>query len=363
MISARQNGSVAQETSQWGVLNGLRFFLAFVVLTGHISSFVNGRDDWTHAGLSINQGSAVFGFFVIDGFACADRLSREPSTYFNWRFYRIYPVFLANLLLVLAAYYAIGTDFRYPQGQLIQMPTVAEVLGTLVMAQQFLTLIVPLNGQTWSVACFWWLGILAPQLRRVRTGPLLCLMAASYVTFLIFQHWMPVGMHVWTYGRAFLGVSWIWLSGFMWQRLRNTALGVCLLIVPATVAAAAGYFIGLPLLLTLVILMLSDRVKLGIAATAALVWSGDLAFPLYLSHTPVVAFLCNLRITNSLALTAACLAVSAIVVHCVDYPARRWLSRREAVAAFESSFVAAAFATGRKLERSHDRGVQVDRLS
>jgi len=332
-VAVDEHPSAGRESTQWGILNGLRFFLAFVILTGHISSFVNRYDDWANVGLWFNQGSAVFGFFVIDGFACADRLSREPGTYLNWRFYRIYPVFLANLLLVLAAYYAIGSAFRYPQGQLMAMPTLAEVLGTLVMAQQFLTLIVPLNGQTWSVACFWWLGVLAPRLRLFETAPLLCIMVASYGMFLVFQHWMPAGMHVWTYGRSFVGVTWIWLTGFMWHRLRNTILGVCVTVVPAALAAAAGYFVGLPLSMTLAILMFSDRLRLRVAAIATLVWLGDLAFPIYLSHTPVVAFLCDRHVTNSIALTAASVAVSAIVLHLVDYPARRWLCGPRASAA------------------------------
>ena len=315
--------SPEQDTAQWGVLNGVRFFLAFVVLTGHISSFVHVNGDWTNIGLWFNQGSAVFGFFVIDGFACAQRLDSQPSSYLRWRFYRIYPVFIANLLLVLAAYWAIGTGFRYPEGQFMAQPTAVEMIGTLFMLQQFATPLVPLNGQTWSVACYWWLSMFGRRFELAPTRLLVCLMTASYAAFLTLQHLKPAGMHTWTSGLAFLGAAWIWLSGFIWYRLKDTLYGVLIVMVPSLLASAAGYFIGLPLLLTLTLLMFSGRAKLGASQTRAMVFSGDVAYPIYLSHTPVVAYLCFRGITNSVILVVASISVAILMVCFIDYPARR----------------------------------------
>ncbi len=271
-------------------LNGLRFFLALVVVVGHCS-FVNRDGDWSSVGLWLNQGSAVFAFFVVDGFACADRLGSNRATYLNWRFYRIYPIFLANLFLVLAVYHAIGGGFRYPLGQDMPLPTGGEIVGTLVMLQQFATLVIPLNGQTWSVACYCWLSVFGRRFQSYPTLPLLWIIGASYLVFLVFQHLMPAGMQTWTYGRALLGGAWIWLTGFMWHRLKGTNLGVALTIAPAAVAAASGYFIGLPFLVALVILMVSDFIVLGPALTKAMVWLGDASFPIYLCHTSVIAYL------------------------------------------------------------------------
>jgi peptidoglycan/LPS O-acetylase OafA/YrhL len=315
--------SSEQDTAQWGVLNGVRFFLAFVVLTGHISSFVHVHHDWTHAGLWLNQASAVFGFFVIDGFACAQRLDTQPPTYLRWRFYRIYPVYIANLILVLAVYAAIGPGFRYPEGQGLAQPTAVEIIGTLVMLQQFATPFVPLNGQTWSVACYWWLSMVGRRFERLQTLPLVCLMVASYAAFLALEQLRPDGMYVWTSGLACLGAAWIWLSGFMWYRLKGTLKGVLVVLFPSLFAAAAGYFIGIPLLLTLAILIVSGRVKLGASQTRAMVVLGDVAYPLYLSHTAVVAYLCSRGMTNSAVLAVASLSVATLMVYFVDYPARR----------------------------------------
>jgi peptidoglycan/LPS O-acetylase OafA/YrhL len=308
------------------MLNALRFFLAIVVVTGHIASFVNGPRDWTGVGLWCNQGSAVFGFIVIDGYMCAERLALEPTRYLGWRFSRIYPIYLADLILVLLAYVPIGNSFRYPLGQGEPTPDATQIVGTLFMLQQFATVVIPLDGQTWSVACYWWFSMLACRFRHYPNAILLFLLGASYVTFLLFQHSMPIGMHTWTHGRAFLGAAWLWLTGFIWYRLKPTSLGCALVTIPAAIAEIGGYFIGLPLLITLFVLMVSGRVKLSTAVARKLDWLGDVSYPAYLCHTAVVALLCVNGITNSLVLTGASLLVAVLLVQFVDYPARRWLA-------------------------------------
>jgi peptidoglycan/LPS O-acetylase OafA/YrhL len=86
----------AVEINNWALLGGLRFFLAFIVLTAHLGWYLPKSDPF----LKFDKFSpvvAVLGFLLISGFSIAASLNASPKGYYFRRFIRIFPLYIFSI--------------------------------------------------------------------------------------------------------------------------------------------------------------------------------------------------------------------------------------------------------------------------
>ena len=314
----------ADDGGQWAALAGLRFALAMVVLLGHVCQLIEGgRHDWTYIGLWLNQGSAVFGFMVLSGYSIAASLERGAAGYYQRRVDRIWPLYLLTVAVGVAVSCLIGGEMALPGGTFLPHPTMPELVGALLMLQTIATPTVPVIGQTWSLASEWWLYIAAPTFARIPSLALAGLAAVSFAAFLWLQGSGNVSINDLQRGEATAAMAWMWLSGFLYHRHRESRAAILWLLGPAIAAMYLGHFTGLPFLASLLALVACEEFRASRRTRSLLLWLGDLSYPLYLLQAPVLVLLAFLRVVSPAAHVAAALLAAALALHLVDYPLRR----------------------------------------
>jgi peptidoglycan/LPS O-acetylase OafA/YrhL len=307
-----------EERSKWAVLAATRFFLASVVLVGHLD-YLPGQHPWTLIGRAFNQGSAVYGFLVISGYSIAASLERSSTGFYARRIRRIWPSYLVSVAMGVAVAASISHPVQFATHIAIRPLNWVEVLAALTMTQTFLAPALSADGQIWTLAVEWWDYMIAPTLRRCATPVVAALMVASLAFFLLVP--VPTNPADDTGGRMFLILAWWWLSGFLYYRHRGTALGTALLFAPPLIAATCR-FVGLAAVFGIAAVALCESLKLSKNLTRIFDWLGDLSYPLYLVHVPVMFALFLSGVSEPAVVGCASLAVAAAVLHLVDIPFR-----------------------------------------
>ncbi len=316
------------EASAWAVLAALRFFLALVVVVGHCSFFVGGRHDWSDIGLWLNQGSAVFGFFILSGYSIAASLEREETGFYRRRFVRIWPTYLACLSVGLLVAMVLPQGLSWPTGRHMPPATVPEIVASFLMLQTVIGYAIPAVGQIWSLSPEWWHYMIAPGLVRLSSITLICWLGMSFCAFMLIPPPPGGGPEGFTHGLGFLTLSWLWITGFLYRRLALRPVGAVILAAPSTCALFFGHFTGLPLFISIFMLLLSHEMEISVGWQKVLNWAGDVSYPLYLFHMPVLAILVSRGYRNTLLMTVTSLLLSVLALQCIDYPCRAQLRRR-----------------------------------
>jgi len=312
-------------SSNWALLAGLRFALAIDVLCGHMSLLFYGQHSWTYFGPWMYQESAVFGFFVVSGYSIAASIERSRSGYIRRRFLRIYPLYLVSIVVALIAALCLSKGYHFPMfptGAPLPNTSTSDVAGSLVMLQLFVTRVIPLDGPTWSLGCEWWLYILALLFVKTKSRFLGLISLFSFAAFLGYQWHYGQGFEHGSNGRAFVSLAWLWISGFIYYRWRGTIKGFMLLLIPTAVATGLGFFTGLPLILTLLVVLFNERTVFPAVANRVLNWLGDVSYPMYLCHFALITVLFSLDLRSPVLLIAVVIVFSSLLLAVVDYPIR-----------------------------------------
>jgi peptidoglycan/LPS O-acetylase OafA/YrhL len=188
------------------------------------------------------------------------------------------------------------------------------------MLQTFLAPAISADGQIWTLAVEWWLYMIAPVLRKLAMV-FVALAAATSFFYL-------VGLHVGDaatlqHGRAFLGLAWYWLLGFIYYKYRRTLTGYTVLIIPAFFAYFLLTFLGAAFWIGLFAVAFCDRLWVPKWSRAVMKWLGDVSYPLYLLHVPVLILCVHYHITSSVAICTLAVLASIAALHLVDLPIRR----------------------------------------
>jgi len=319
--------------SEWAALALLRFFLAMVVVLGHYALCFRSDSLHLFGGGYLNPLSSVFGFFILSGYSIAASLERSAAGFYKRRFVRIWPIYLAGIAYGLAIYYLlIPHGFTWPLGQDMPLRTTS-IIVSLLMMQGILAEPIPIVGAIWSLSPEWWLYTLAPYFRKMTVWVLGFLSVASFAFFIAAHHlnlnmlavegWSDAGS-----GRAFAGLAWMWIIGFVYHRYRGTTFGFVMLLAPALLAASIGRSPGMPYFIAAFALILCHPIRLPEEAIKACDFLGDLSYPIYLFHFPTMAALASLGVVNRVPVVIGVLAASLAALYLVDYPARAFFARR-----------------------------------
>ncbi len=307
------------DRSKWAVLAATRFVLASVVLIGHLN-YLPGRHPWTLIGLILNQGSAVYGFLVISGYSIAASLERSPKGFYARRVRRIWPTYLVTLSIGVAVAATVSHPVQLADQIYIRPLGWAELLASLTMTQSFFGPALSADGQIWTLAVEWWDYMAAPFLRRWPTRIVAALLFISLAVFIVARP--PTNPADSVGGRMFIILAWWWLSGFLYFRHRGAALGYVFLFAPPLIAAVEGW-IGLAAIVGVVAVALCETAAVPKRLAAAFNWLGDLSYPLYLVHVPILLGCFLAGVFQPAVVGLAALAAAAVILHAVDLPLRR----------------------------------------
>jgi len=311
---------------QWAVLAIVRLGLALVVLAEHVEKVCDSGY------LSLVSGiSAVMAFLVISGYSMRASLERGGTdrAFYRRRAWRILPIYYVSLALSAAAYalfHQHATDGFPGVGESSALGWISQ----LTMTQGLLTPAVGAAAVTWTLSVECWLYALAPYLRRRETETVVVLLVASLWMYTQEDYW-PILVH----GLAFAALAWAWLVGFLVEPLIRrrewaTAAGVLLLLAAPRMRVIPGtdYLGGIVLSGTLLACVYGALPRFSERGRRAMLWAGDLSYPLYLLHWPVLVLIFDSIGKRSPwnqppTYVAAAFAVSALALQAIDLPLRR----------------------------------------
>lgn len=296
--------------SRWEVLAIARFLLAMIVMTAHMAIEGQVWTSWTSFAVGLDPLSAVFGFLLISGYSIAASLDREEPGYFWRRIRRIYPTYLTAVALG-AITILLGAGAPAPAWQFLMMAA---------MLQSFVAAPIHVVGHLWTLGVEWWNYMAAPAYRRARDGFLIGALLASLCLFVLLK--IRPGVAQMSAGIPFITMSWMWIAGFLYYRRPRTLYGYAILLVPLALAARF-WWMGSAVWIGAIALAVCDGSRVPQQAKAPLRWLGELSYPIYAVHIPMIFIFLHWGVKWPAVIVLSVLAVSVLVLHTVDLPLRR----------------------------------------
>jgi peptidoglycan/LPS O-acetylase OafA/YrhL len=326
------------EGTDWQLLAGLRFILAWIVLCYHINerfAAVPGAVPWVIRLFAECGGkAAVAGFFLVSGYSIAASLKRHPADYYKRRFWRIYPLYLAAITLTLLLEAGFGRHLAMPDGSTLTALSPLVGLGNALFLQTFLVPSMIFDIAVWSLAVEVSYYMVAPLLPRLPRWTLPAVIAISALSYIAPRHgdWGPL-YYVFTRFNM-LEWAWTWFVGYyLFSNARPLVVAAVAVIGSLLIWGndwmnpepyAVMTFLG-----SLLTLLVARRGSAWRRTTPmlgkALGWLGDVSYPLYLFQFPILLGAWGLfGISNAAALIVACLGGAIGAYYAVDV----WLKTR-----------------------------------
>jgi peptidoglycan/LPS O-acetylase OafA/YrhL len=326
----------------WPILAGLRFFFAFWVLCDH--TYIFGPASRAMPVLSLSGLMPVTCFLSISGFSIHHSICTQPVGYFARRFWRIFPTNIATVAIAFFAYQYFGflTDGA---GHQVPPPDLKTWLVYLIPAQAVIYAFMPVLFPSWSLSIEVIYYLIAPILVRTRANVIVLLAmlsAAAFATWNYFpRQWAPEYVAEATNGIGLAVFAWAWLSGWIAYSARHSNLSLALFLVAGCLCVLGQpYGFGLldkvanvsayaTWLITTLILFKRPKIRMGPSLRRALNYLGDISFPLYLCHFPILFVLTSSVFKSSPGLNygvtqvAIALLAAAALLHFVDRPFRK----------------------------------------
>lgn len=345
------NGPTHQTTGtdQWSKLAALRFVLASIVAFNHLGEMM--PLGFLSVIPMLGTFEAILGFLLVSGYSIGVSYRKEPSQFLWRRVKRIYPVYVASLVLMAIVLYT-GRE---------NIPSAGEWVANLMFMNQ---LVVPnsIVGPAWSLSLEFWLYCLTPLLFARSDRTLKWLVLGSFLAFCAYTAGRTL-FH-WTYysgtsfGLNLVLLAFIWLSGLRLARstdhgaVMKSVVAMFVLYLLLSFAIQGGYRFKhgemsqffridlLPLLLragTLAAVVLLFRSILSRGTGRPSAWMrmlGDVSFPLYMLHIPVFELVKRTSVKSPTVYFLTAFAAAALAYKTLDlYSQRRHAPGRIAVAA------------------------------
>ena len=316
----------------WAVLAGLRGLFAFIVLAYHVKQFVP-HSSWLNPVAHLSGFVAVVGFFVISGYSIAHSIEVKPQGFYLRRAERIYPLYLLSCLLALTPFFLFGHQIAAQPGYVA--PTFKTILGNLFFLNGVFCDRLTTNAPMWTLSIEVFFYVLAPLFRRMHTALLLGLIAVSSGMFYMHDRFHVTGLVDLHHGLAAAMLLWAWLSGFVFYRYRSEwraqvglmAIGTYLLSRFCPEGLNYGmvtYSVSMFAIIT------APQLKLSPEWRNRLNYAGEISYPLYIVHFPILVILTLVRAPlNAVLFLIVPLLAAAATYHLIDQPfrARRSKSR------------------------------------
>jgi peptidoglycan/LPS O-acetylase OafA/YrhL len=321
-----------RRTVSWEALAALRFALAWIVISGHLTWYSPDQTTWPFIWNAFGGKAAVLGFLIVSGYSIASSLQRESTNFYRRRFLRIYPLYFFAVGAAILLEFATGGHVLLP-GNTIPIDSLGILpdLGNLVFLQTYAVKPIAYDFPVWSLALEVAYYALAPLFLRLSRPVLLGLILISFCGYMLPKH-ADWGLAYMVLSKNnFVNWMWPWLLGFLlWRDAGNKlVLAATLLGVPAILL---GPFSPEPLsIVTYVVsaglVICSGQISLKGTLRKVCDYLGDLSYPLYIWHSPAMLFAWTiLGVHSLLGITAVGLVITVTVLHVIDRGLnRRWL--------------------------------------
>jgi peptidoglycan/LPS O-acetylase OafA/YrhL len=321
---------------KWSVLALMRFALASIVAITHLSDF-GPLGVWAFIPM-FGAFEAIAGFLVISGYSIGASYQKESKGFIWRRARRIYPVYLASMVIVCVSAVLLGGKW----------PGFWEVVVNVLFLNQIVTS-TSLVGPAWSLSLEFWLYCLTPLLFGLSDKTIVRLIAASFVAFCVYTcgrtlfHWdfyAGVG-----YGLNLPFLAFIWLAGLRLARRPDATVPVLKMIgllfslhILLTATIQFGFRLKngkLPLFfsgdvwgllmqaatLAVVVYLFARVLRPDVERTPSHVmrWLGDISFPLYLVHYPIFTLLDSTGFKSPVLYFLTAIAAAAVLYRTVDF--------------------------------------------
>jgi peptidoglycan/LPS O-acetylase OafA/YrhL len=315
------------QSSEWPALAVVRFMMALAVVGYHLpvvrpKGHVPIIEDFGGLG-------CICGFLVISGYSIAHSISVQPKGFFRRRAWRILPIYYATMLFAVVPYlFAKGLPpFRFPFPDF----TTSELIGSVFFLQCFATEKIPIFGPSWTLAIEWWFYMGAPLFVRARPWMLWVIVGISLVVQreALARGFFPVHEHKW--GMPAMMLLWAWLSGFLFYRSPGWSGALVVLVGYYAVSRFTDRSPDAYLIAAVAVITAKSLPPMPRLLARALNYLGDLSYPLYLVHVPLMAWTSRWTTWfDPYAFIGVSLGASAFLYHFVDAPLRARFSSRVA---------------------------------
>ena len=334
MKVAEKSGS--KDDSEWAALGCLRFVLASIVFWTHFNNFSRLPFAFSHIA-DAGAFAAVLGFFVVSGYSIAASIERSRAGFYERRLSRIYPVYFVCMVLSCVPFLMYGPIVQMAFGGSEVVPkSVWPVIGNFFLLGGIAVPAMPTNTVVWSLVIEAGYYLLAPLFSQMRTRFLVGLVAASCLAYWLHGAFgvpdFNTGLNG-SYGA--LALLWAWLFGFLLHRSPgNKVLQSSFLVIGCVMLGrfdeyGAARFSAAVFVLSVLVVALARDFSLPRLLAVSLEYLGELSYPLYLCHFPILLMVYGgqAEIPWYVGL-AAVFAGAVILLHAVDLPYRAYARRR-----------------------------------
>lgn len=332
-------------TPNWSVLALARFILAFIVFSGHIvSSLTNASNFLTFIG-GFGGKAAVIGFFIISGYSIAASFEKKPKGFFFRRMLRIYPTYFGAVLLTIFVQVSsngptvIGDSTIYPDG-------VGKIIGNFFLTQMFLVKQLSFNGPLWSLSLEVFYYVMAPFLYFVPQRILVLLLFVSLSIWFVPKVFTPEPIYLVLSKFNALKYLWCWLLGF-WlffgvsMLKRYVIIAVVIYIYTFIDQIYGSVLNAVVVAVTIALIFFSGKVQCSPKVEYIFNFLGDLSYPLYLVHMPLIILaVSGFGWISDLKIVLFCMAGTLIIMYSFDKYLKNVVFRPILLRIFSSSRVA-----------------------
>ncbi len=321
---------------QWAVMAGLRFFLAIVVMLGHLDSFSQVPVPLRYIS-NFSAYQAVFVFFAISGFSISASIDRSSKDFYSRRFKRIYPTYFVGLIVACVPFLVWGPALN-SQHYYFEAPfTIWPVIASFFMLQG-IAIPIPLStfSQSWSLSIECVCYLFAPLLCRMKDRTLVLFVAISFLAYIkrdIFGHLQnPMGT---MFGIATIECIWAWIAGVLIYRHKDSrivawSLTTVMAYAMGSLDGSGNPFSPAYLIAAMAIVTNAHRIHLPSWLRRAALYGGDLSLSIYLIHWQTYCFVGHwLPSASPWLLILSALLAAIAVLHLVDRPYAAYAKRVE----------------------------------
>ncbi|WP_026463752.1 acyltransferase family protein [Adhaeribacter aquaticus] len=292
------NKSFNLTISSWAVFAFLRFLLAFIVMASHMPTF--GPIPAILQNFEMLGGkAAVFGFLLISGLSIGHSYSISKSGYFQRRFIRIYPLYFIAVLFTIGLQYYLKSPYTLPGLDLVAAGLITN-FANFFFLQGFLVIPITYNGPLWSLSIEIFFYLLIPLFAKLPAKALACIILLSMAFYFVTPTYVAVGLM----GYSALIYAWPWLTGYLLSRQQVKSaialimLGAFVVYSNKVLAVEALGWITYIVVASLVFISCFVSIKLNKAVLSIFNFLGEISYPLYLFHFPLLLLFFHLGVSN-----------------------------------------------------------------
>ena len=210
--------------STWAILAITRFFLAFIVMYGHLYAQVLGQDELEYSFIyDLGGKAAVMVFLFISGISIGYSYLNNNKGFLKRRFLRIYPLYFVAVLFGILLQYYIGSPYKLPNSNMVAAGTLTS-FANIFLLQGIVAITITYNSPLWSIGVEIFLYLMVPVLFLLRLRYILFI---TLISMLFFICSTSSGL----YGYNNLIWAWPFLIGFIISVKKQFLCSVPLLLL------------------------------------------------------------------------------------------------------------------------------------